>query len=448
MPATWAASASVSRHWRARKGLTFVAMARLSQRGSSLWRRLEQYRAAFAERNVALLLVSGFISEIGDWFNIVALLSLSYHLGDGALGAGSVLAVRMLTTLLFQGPAGAFVDRYPGRRVLFGSQILMAVIASAFALVAYIPHLWLIYLLVVLLNIVGCVAQPAFMVALKAEAPDDLRSQVNGALFASMTSAQLIGPVVGGLALVAWGGPTVFLLNGLTFFAVAIAITRLRGGLEATSGDSPHLASVAPAVDQPPQGVRGYRWLFHQRTLILYVLVSLSLALLAQATIALFITRSEMLGLEDGGVGLFYTAIAAGSLAGSIIAGISARHTVPLLPAAVAMALSAITLAIYGVVSTAAVAIAALVVAGFTTDTYEVIGLTYFQESIPDVVFGRFFSLFLIGLSAGGMIGALAGPLLERIVGVSTALILLAIPGLVLAIALAITLIVQRESSA
>ena len=80
-----------------------VAMARLTQRGSSLRRRLEQYRAAYAERNVALLLVSGFISEIGDWFNIVALLSLSYHLGDGALGSGGVLAVRMLTTLILQG---------------------------------------------------------------------------------------------------------------------------------------------------------------------------------------------------------------------------------------------------------------------------------------------------------------------------------------------------------
>src|SRR3954469_7027690 len=135
MPATWAPSASVSRHWRARKGLTFVAMARLSQRGSSLWRRLEQYRAAFAERNVALLLVSGFISEIGDWFNIVALLSLSYHLSDSALGAGGVLPARMLPPLIFQGPAGAFVDRHPGRRVLFASQILMAIIASAFALI-------------------------------------------------------------------------------------------------------------------------------------------------------------------------------------------------------------------------------------------------------------------------------------------------------------------------
>ena len=425
-----------------------VAMARLSQRGSSLRRRLGQYRAAYAERNVALLLVSGFISEIGDWFNIVALLSLSYHLGDSALGAGACSPLACSRRCIFQGPAGAFVDRHPGRRVLFASQILMAIIASSFALIAFIPNLWLIYLLVILLNAVGCVARPAFMVALKVEAPDDLRPQVNGAFFASMTTAQLIGPVLGGLALVSWGAATVFLLNGLTFLGVALAITQLRGGLAATSGDPPPSPDASRAVVPAPENIQGYRWLLRRGDLLLFVLVCLSLAALVQATAALFITRSEMLGLADGGVGLFYTAVAVGALAGSVIAGASGHHAVPLLPAAVAMALCAIALAVYGVASLVSVAIAALVVAGFATNTYEVIGLTYFQEAIPEHVFGRFFSLLLIGLSFGGVIGALAGPLLERAVGVGTALILLAIPGLTLAIVLAITSILRREESA
>jgi MFS family permease len=423
-------------------------MTQLSQRRASLLRRIGQYRAAYAERNIALLLVSGFISEIGDWFNIVALLSLAYHLGDSALGAGGVLALRMLPKLLFQGPAGAFVDRHPTRRVLFASQVLMAIIASSFALGAFIPQLWLIYLLVILLNVVGCVAQPAFMVTLKVEAPDAFRPQVNGAYFASMTTAQLIGPVLGGLVLVSWGAATVFLLNGLTFLGVALAITQLRGGLAATRGDPP-LSPAASGADVPaPETIQGYRWLLRRGDLLLFVLVCLSLAALVQATAALFITRSEMLGLADGGVGLFYTAVAVGAVAGSVIAGASGHHTIPLLPAAVAMALCAIALAVYGVASLVAVAIAALVVAGFATNTYEVIGLTYFQEAIPEHVFGRFFSLLLIGLSFGGVIGALAGPLLERAVGAGTALILLAIPGLTLAIVLAITSILRREESA
>jgi predicted MFS family arabinose efflux permease len=155
-----------------------------------------------------------------------------------------------------------------------------------------------------------------------------------------------------------------------------------------------------------------------------------------------------MLGVQDGGVGVFFTAVAVGSLTGSIAAGVSSQHSLPLLPAALAMAVCAIALTVFGLASTAVVAIVALAIAGFTTDAYEVIGLTYFQEAIPDVAFGRFFSLFLIGLSAGGMIGALAGPLLERVVGVGAALTLLAVPALTLAIALAITVLVRREERA
>jgi len=301
---------------------------------------------------------------------------------------------------------------------------------------------------VILLNIVGCVARPAFMVALRVEAPDGLRSQVNGAFFASMTTAQLIGPALGGLVLVSWGASSVFLLNGLTFLGVALAISQLRGGLEATSGDPPPSPDASETVVPAPEDIQGYRWLLRRGDLLLFVLVCLSLALLVQATAALFITRSEMLGLADGGAGLFYTAVAVGSLAGSIIAGASSQHAVPLLPAAIAMALCAVALAMYGVASSVGVAIVALVIAGFTTDSYEVIGLTYFQASIPENVFGRFFSLLLIGLSAGGVIGALAGPVLEQAVGAGTALVLLAIPGLTLAIALAITSLIKRGDSA
>ena len=69
------------------------------------------------------------------------------------------------------------------------------------------------------------------MVELKSEAPEEQRAAANGALFASSTTAQLVGPLLGAFAL-AWSGPAVvFALNGLTFLGVALAVTQLRGGL-------------------------------------------------------------------------------------------------------------------------------------------------------------------------------------------------------------------------
>jgi MFS family permease len=414
-----------------------VATERLSDLGASLRQVVDRYRSILAERNVALLLGAGVASELGDWFNTVALITLSFRLSDSAFGVGGMFAVRMLTRLLLQGPAGALVDRFAGRSLLFATQLAMAAIASSFALLILFPALWLLYVLVVLLEAVNCIARPAFMVELKAEAPEEQRAAANGALFASATTAQILGPPLGAFALAISGPAVVFLLNGLTFVAVAIAVAALRGGLRGAKRSEPSGNAAGQEVSEHLAGAKlGYRSLLERRDLSLYILVCLSLALLVQATATLFVVRANVLGLGDAGVGVFYMAVAIGSVTGSVIAGARAQHVAPLYPAAIAMCICAIALGVFGAVGSVVAALVALVIAGFATDFYEVIGLTHFQGSVPDAVYGRFFSVFLLALSAGALVGALAGPALEQAFGLETALILLAAPALVLALLL------------
>jgi MFS family permease len=400
---------------------------------------LAHYRAALRDRNVALLLAGGIVSEIGDWFNTVALISLSYRLGDGSLAVGGMFAMRMVIRLIFQGPAGAFVDRHAGRALLLATQLIMAAIAASFAILVALPKLWLLYVLVIALETVNCVARPAFMVELRAEAPAERRAAANGALFAGQTTAQLIGPVLGAVALAALGAGPVFLLNGLTFLGVALAVALLRGSphsLAEPAGDKVgEASSPRPAVDT---GKGGYRLLLRRADLGLYALVCASLALLVQATVTLFIVRAAALGLEDGAVGLFFAAVGVGSIAGSVVAGGRKSGTLSLYPAAIAMGICALAVAWFGLAWSTAVAILALVIAGFATDFYEVVGLTYFQGSLPEGVFARFYSVFVLALSAGALVGAFAGPLGEESFGLPVTLVALAAPGFALAILLAI----------
>jgi MFS family permease len=423
--------------WSRGRGSMFVARERLNQAGEALQRILRQYRAVLGERNIAILIGAGVISEIGDWFNTVAIISLAYSFGDGALGVGGMFAVRMLVRLIFQGPAGTFVDSHAGRKLLFTSQLVMAIIASAFALLVVVPTLWLLYMLVILLEATNCVAHPAFMVELRAEAPEEQRSAANGVLFASVTTSQLVGPVLGALVLGPFGAGAVFALNGLTFLGVAVAVAKLRGGLNAsTKVENVQDDTSPPVIGKLEPSVRGYAWLLRRQELSLYMAVCLSLALLVQATITLFVVRAVTLDLGDGGVGLFYSAVAVGAVVGSIVAGAHTRFAASLYPTAVAMGLCAVALAVFGVADGVLFSLVALVIAGFATDFYEVAGLTYFQNSIPDPVYARFYSVFLLALSAGALIGALAGPALERIMGAGTSLVVLAVPSLALALVL------------
>ena len=111
----------------------------------------------------------------------------------------------------------------------------------------------------------------------------------------------------------------------------------------------------------------------------MYVLVCLSLTLLVQATITLFVARAVTLELGDGGVGLFYAAVAAGAVGGSIVAGADAHLAASLYPTAVAMGLCAVALAVFGMADGVVFSLVALIIAGFATDFYEVAGLTYFR---------------------------------------------------------------------
>jgi predicted MFS family arabinose efflux permease len=254
-----------------------------------------------------------------------------------------------------------------------------------------------------------------------------------------MSTAQLVGPLLGGLVLAPFGAAAVFALNGATFLIVALVVTRLEGGLRATPAvvhDQDE--SDRPLSMEPNGGAISYAWLLRRWDLSIYVLACLCVALLVRATITLFVVRALVLGLGDGGIGLFYAAVAIGSIAGSVFAGVRTRHPTPLYPAAVAMALCATALTVFGAVNLVVLAIVALVIAGFATDFYEVAGLTYFQTVIPDGLYARFLSVFYVALSAGGLVGALGGPVLERMLGVGMSLLVLAAPSLALALALAL----------
>jgi predicted MFS family arabinose efflux permease len=299
-----------------------------------------------------------------------------------------------------------------------------------------VPEMWLLYALVILLEMTNCIVSPAFMVELKAEAPAELRPFANGVLTASMSTAQVIGPLLGALVLAPFGAAAVFALNGLTFLAVAIAVTRMEGGLRATRTVIQDQESSSSLSANSDVGASSYGWLLRRQDLSLYVLACLSVALLIRATITLFVVRAIALGLGESGVGFFYAAVAVGSIAGSVAAGARAQHTAPLYLVAAAIALCAIALTLFGASNAVVVAFAALVIAGFATDFYEVVGLTYFQNAIPDALYARFLSVFYLALSAGGLIGALGGPALEQMLGVGTSLLVFAAPSLVLALVL------------
>ena len=196
--------------------------------------------------NATLLLVPGFwsllqsnpnyrytwmgqvVSEVGDHFNSIAVLSLTLHLTGSGLAVGGVMIARTLPAILAGPVAGVALDRFDRRKIMLASDIIRAVVALSFILILRYQQRWLLYLLSGLLTF----ASPFFTsgrsaVLPRITSPDELHT----ANALTQTTAWLtlsIGTLLGGVSTMRFGYEWAFVANALSFVFSAWAIWRLR----------------------------------------------------------------------------------------------------------------------------------------------------------------------------------------------------------------------------
>jgi MFS family permease len=400
---------------------------------SSVVLAVQRYLVLLRDPLPRRFLVAQLLSSIGDWFNFVAVIIIANRLGveNGELAVGTALAIRFVPRLIFQGPAGALADRIRGPGLLVLSQVAMGVIALSLITLQWLPHLWLLYVLVFLLEAAYTVSRPAFMVLLIRIVPPRNRASANGLIGISLTTAQFIGAALGG-AIYEWTAETVlFVLNGGTFFLLAFLVWQVRDQI-------PSRQYPAPAEAGGHAPLASYSDLTRYSSILLYLAQQASIVILIQAATALFVTRAIELGRQEGTSGLFLSMVGLGLIVGSIIGGGGHYNTRRALIVVAATELaSGVGLVVFGFTDSWMLALGALVVTGFASQLSDVAGTTFFQNNLPEAVYGRFFSMFLLALSIGGLTGSLLGPALQRRTSTGTALMLLFIPAILTSIMLA-----------
>lgn len=392
-----------------------------------------RYRALGAAPDARRLLAAAAASYIGSEFNFIALIALSYQITGSALGVGGMLTAAALPRLLAQGPAGALVDRFPGPRLLVLTQCLLALIAAGYLLLLVTPNLWLLYGLIVAAGFVRTVDTPAFEVRLMTLVPPPQRGAANALNVLALSTSGLVGPLLGGIVLGLWGAGPLFVVNSLSFLAVAAVVGAMR---PSSVTPSPFEPETQDEADASTPAELGYLALVRRPAVALYAILTFTSSLLSVALLAMLVVRSHALGLGDSGAGLFIAVSAVGALVGGVVAG-GVRYDGPRAFTITALATGVGTAAIvlFGLAGSAAVACAALLLLGLSGPFETVAAVTGFQNGLPVGVYGRAFSLFLWTGAAGALVGGLVGPALSELAGVGSSLVLLAIPDALLAIA-------------
>lgn len=200
--------------------------------------------AALRYRNYRLFFGGQSVSLIGTWTQRIAMAWLVYSLAKGDVAHSA----RMLGLQGFLGQlpmflcaplAGVLIDRWNKLRVLAWTQSLA--MAQAFALAVLVftgtVQLWHVFVLSVCLGVVNAFDMPTrqSMVVRMIERREDLPNAI--ALNSFMVNCgKLVGPTIAGMLIAFFGEGWCFLLNGLSYVGVILAVRAMRVDAQPANG--------------------------------------------------------------------------------------------------------------------------------------------------------------------------------------------------------------------
>ncbi len=265
--------------------------------------RVKNYRMFFAGQ---------VVSWTGTWVQWVAQGWLVLRLTQSGLGLGLVTAIQWLPILLLGAWAGVVADRLDKRKLLIFTNASSAVLSLFLGLltVTGVVTLWMVIVVALLLGVVTALDNPArqtFTMEMVGRSRLTNAVSLNTATF---TTARVLGPAIAGITIATVGIGPCFLLNGISFVPVTLALLFMdRSQLRPSE-------QVARSKGQVREGLRYVRSVPVLKTLL--VMMAVIGTLQYNFAVLLPVLAKETFAGDAGTLGLIGAAIGIGMFAGSM----------------------------------------------------------------------------------------------------------------------------------
>ncbi|PLZ08784.1 MFS transporter [Fischerella thermalis] len=374
---------------------------------------------ALRSRNYRLFFAGQGISLIGTWMTQTATIWLVYSLTQSPLMLGLVGFSSQIPSFILAPFGGVFVDRFSRHRTLIGTQILSMIQSLALAILALtgVIHIWHIIVLSLFQGIISAFDAPArqaFVVDL-VERQEDLANAIaiNSTMF---NGARLVGPAIGGLLVAGVGAAYCFLIDGLSYIAVIIALLAMRIKPQKT------IASMSNPLQQIKEGfLYAFGFAPIRALLLLSALVSF---FGLQYTVLVPVFAEKILQGSAETLGFLMAASGVGALAGGIylasrksILGLGRLIVVG--PAILGIGLITFSLSRYLPLS-----LFTMLFVGLGTIFQVAAGNTVLQTIVEDEKRGRVMSLLTMSFLGTIPLGNLLGGALADLIGATNTLII------------------------
>lgn len=261
------------------------------------------------------LWIGQLVSNLGDWFNTVAVLALVYDLTQSGLSTGLIIIASTLPAFVLTPYAGAVVDRFDRRKIMIAADVTRGVMALGMLLVRTVDTIWLLYVFSALLIAFASFFGPALNSAIpNLVRPDELIS-ANALSSATWGLMLAVGAAVGGVVIAALGRDAAFVVNSASFFFSAAMVFSIR-----KSFGQPGQSSTAQSRSAWQDFRQSLGFLRSYPPVLSSVLVKTGIGFAGGIILLLTVFAQGVFKIGDAGVGWLYSARGLGVLIGPYLA--------------------------------------------------------------------------------------------------------------------------------
>jgi MFS family permease len=168
------------------------------------------------------------VSQMGDWFDTIALYTIILNLTGSGRDVGLLLVARFVPSFLCGPISGVVADRFPRRTIMIVSDVLRAVVVLGFLLVRRADQLWIVYVLTVLQLGLSTFFEPAKTAAIPSIVGDRELVAANAISSVTWSIMLTLGAAIGGLITGWFGTNAAFILDALSYVLSAALIASIR----------------------------------------------------------------------------------------------------------------------------------------------------------------------------------------------------------------------------
>ncbi len=345
-------------------------------------------------RNFRLLFIGQTISQLGDWFNAVAVYALLLDLTGSATAVAWMMVVQFMPVAIVGPMAGVIVDRVDRRALMIGADIARGFLILGLLFVRRADQVWIAYAVMAATVTGSAFFEPARTATIPNLTSAEELLPANALSSATWSAMLAIGASIGGIVTAAFGRNIAFTVNAASFFASAgfILQTRYESGPAPGIRREGFLALVG--VHDLVDGIRYLRKHAHVAALML---VKAGWGLAGGVLLLLTIFGQRVFPLAGGaaaGIGVLYGARGVGAGLGPIALRWIVGQEPRTLRRAIAPAFFMVGVFYVALAGAPSIAVAALCVlfAHFGGSILWVFSTVLLQIEVPDNFRGRVFA--------------------------------------------------------